>query len=221
MSELTRPRWGAVLLGILGVWLAGVAIASAAGLFQLTGLPLLLGVAAVAPVLVFLFWFNGSNRLRRFLLGLDPAMLTAVHTWRIVGVVFLTLMALGMLPPSFAVPAGLGDIAMGVTAPWIARRVKRQSISPGAFITWQVAGIADLVIAVVTGLLSSPTKLGVLAHGATTSLMGQLPMTLVPTFLVPLLVILHIIQITQARSGVIPAPLQRPTGERLKTRYIG
>ncbi len=221
MSESKRPRWGVFLLVILAVWLAGVTTASAAGLFQLKGLPLLLGLAAVVPVVVFLLWFYNSDRLRTFLLGLNPAMLAAVHTWRIVGVVFLTLMALGMLPPSFALPAGMGDIAMGVTAPWIARMVRRQSISPGEFIAWQVAGIADLVIAVGTGVLSSPTKMGILAHGVTTRLMGQLPLSLIPTFFVPLLVILHIIQIAQARSGVIPSPLQMPTGERLETRYIG
>jgi hypothetical protein len=49
------------------------------------------------------------------------------HTLRIEGVVFLLLMAQGHLPPVFALPAGLGDIAARVSAPFIARRTARQS----------------------------------------------------------------------------------------------
>jgi hypothetical protein len=39
-----------------------------------------------------------------------------------------------------------------------------------------------------------------LAHGITTRVMGQLPMSLIPTFAVPLLVILEIICIGQVRQ---------------------
>jgi hypothetical protein len=223
-SSLSRR--GASLLGILIIWLTGVTIASAAGVFNQgaplsTNTPLPLGLAALAPILLFLVWFSSSVRLREFLLGLDPVVLTTVQTWRVGGVVFLGLMAFGLLPASFAVPAGLGDMAIGVTAPWIARALKQRAISKGAFIAWQVAGIADLVIAVATGVLSALTTLG-LTHGVTTRIMGQLPMSLIPTFAVPLLLILHIIQITQARSAGFPAPAMRiRANETIQTRYIG
>jgi len=42
-----------------------------------------------------------------------PARLELPHTLRVVGVVFLIVMARGHLPAIFAVPAGLGDIATG------------------------------------------------------------------------------------------------------------
>ena len=37
--------------------------------------------------------------------------------------VFLLTMALGHLPALFALPAGLGDIAAGIAAPLVARRL--------------------------------------------------------------------------------------------------
>ncbi len=40
------------------------------------------------------------------------------HLFRVEGVVFLIMMALGHLPALFALPAGLGDIAAGIAAPW-------------------------------------------------------------------------------------------------------
>src|SRR5215207_5813523 len=45
-----------------------------------------------------------------------PARLALPHTLRVVGVLFLIVMAQGHLPAVFALPAGLGDIAIGVAA---------------------------------------------------------------------------------------------------------
>ena len=72
------------------------------------------------------------------------------HTLRIEGAVFLILMAQGRLPAVFALPAGLGDIAAGISAPFVARRLARRS---GA-IRFHLLGIADLVIALSIGFLA-------------------------------------------------------------------
>jgi hypothetical protein len=45
------------------------------------------------------------------------------HSFRVAGVVFLLYMAFGHLPGLFALPAGLGDIAAGIGAPLVARRL--------------------------------------------------------------------------------------------------
>jgi hypothetical protein len=97
-------------------------------------------------------------------------------------------------------------MAIGVTAPFIASAVAQNRISARGLVRWQLAGITDLVLAVTLGVLSSPSRLGILTHGATTRVMGQLPMTLIPTFAVPLLVIFHIISIAQVRHGRLQAP---------------
>ena len=54
--------------------------------------------------------------------GEPPAL---PHTPRVVGVAFLPYLALGHLPALFALPAGLGDIAAGIAAPLVARRLAR------------------------------------------------------------------------------------------------
>jgi hypothetical protein len=45
------------------------------------------------------------------------------RSFRVAGVVFLFYLALGHLPALFALPAGLGDIAAGIAAPLVARRL--------------------------------------------------------------------------------------------------
>ena len=65
---------------------------------------------------------------------------------------FLVLMAMGRLPAQFALPAGLGDMAMGITAPFMALAVSRGRMSRGRFVAWQVAGLTDLVVAIAIGV---------------------------------------------------------------------
>jgi hypothetical protein len=158
-----------------------------------------LGVAL--PLILFGIWFQVSQRFRTYMLSMNPVALTAAHTCRIGGFVFLILYVQGVLPRSFAFPAGFGDMAIGITAPFIAWALAKKKISSSGFILWHMAGVADLVIAVVAGVLSSPSRIGILAHGTTTRAMGLLPMSLIPTFAVPLLLILHLICIAQARQG--------------------
>src|SRR5215212_3457293 len=81
-----------------------------------------------------------------------PARLALPHTLRAVGVLFLILMAQGHLPAAFALPAGLGDIAIGLSAPFVARRLARGNSRAGA-VRFNVLGILDLIVAGSIGFL--------------------------------------------------------------------
>ena len=137
---------------------------------------------------------------RAYVLSLDLSLTTAIQAWRAGGLGFLALYAHGVLPGSFAWPAGLGDIAIGVTAPWVAHALVRR---PGfaisrVFVVWNLLGILDLVVAVSVGGLSSALASGA-AGEVTTGPMAQLPLVLIPAYLVPLFVMLHLAALFQAR----------------------
>ncbi len=197
-----------VVVWLLAVLTAGYFRVFDAGSPHSMSVPIPLGLAAVVPILVFIVWYQASAAFRGFVLALNPVVLTAVQSWRVGGIIFLILMAKAMLPPAFAYPAGLGDFAIGVTAPFVAMAMARKKISTGSVLAWQIAGIIDLVVAVGMGVLSSHTRLGILAHGTSARVMGLLPMSLIPTFAVPLLLILHltcIARVRQDNSGKIQA----------------
>src|SRR5215207_2533539 len=117
-----------------------------------------------------------------------PARLALPHTLRVVGVLFLIVMAQGHLPAAFALPAGLGDIAIGVAAPFVARRLARDTGHTGA-VRFNVLGILDLVVAGVIGFL----LLGLVEVTPSTAPLTLLPLALIPTAAVPLAVALHIV----------------------------
>lgn len=64
----------------------------------------------------------------------------------------------------------------------------------GWLLAWNTFGLVDLVSAIAMGVLYSNSALGVLANGGvTTELMVTFPVSLIPTFLVPLFILMHLL----------------------------
>ncbi|HET8563561.1 MAG TPA: hypothetical protein VFM35_06795 [Candidatus Binatia bacterium] len=187
---------------VLGTWLAFVFILGTDGAFVRPpgALPLPILVAVTVPIIVFLITFRFSPSFHAFVLSLDLRLATVIQAWRFAGLGFLALYAYGVLPGLFAWPAGVGDIAIGVTAPWIVLALIRQPnfVASPVFTIWNLLGILDLVVAVGTGALSSALATGV-AGEVTTAPMAQLPLLLIPAYLVPIFVMLHLAALFQAR----------------------
>ena len=180
---------------LIAAWLVLTLTASALHLY-VTGPnvpPLPLGIAAITPLALFLIWFAASKSFRQFTLSLNPRVLTWVQTWRIGGYVFLVLAAYRILPDSFALPAGLGDMTIGATAVFAGLKLAFPEHRK-SFIAWQLLGMADLVTAVALGTLSRLID----PNGISTGAMAVLPMSFIPTFVVPLMMMLHVICIAQA-----------------------
>jgi hypothetical protein len=112
------------------------------------------------------------------------ALLVAVQTYRIIGVVFLLALTQGIFEPAFAIPAGVGDILVGVTAIPIAISLWRgYSWSKSAAVVWSVLGITDLVYAVTLG--------SIIYSDFAAGPFGTFPWILVPTVAVPISIALH------------------------------
>ena len=210
-SVTNNAGYGRLTGVLIAAWFIFALSASALHLFKTDPdvPPLAMGLAVLIPLVVFLLWFRTSAGFREFALSLNPGILTFVQSWRIAGLAFLALYTVGLLPGVFALPAGWGDIAIGATAPLAALKLatfrRRRS-----FILWQVLGIFDLVTAVTVGTTArwiSPNEVG-------TGLMTVLPLSLIPTFAVPLLMMLHIICIAQARQW--RAGVDAQVGEQLR-----
>jgi hypothetical protein len=163
--------------------------------------PLALLIAVTAPVILFVAGMRLSTWIRERVVAADLRIMMAMQAWRIGGFSFLALYAYGILPGYFAWPAGLGDIAVGVTAPWILAALMRRHdfAASSSFVAWNVFGILDLVIAIGLGAFGPLFLADNILGSGPTGAMTRLPLVLVPAFFVPLLFILHLIALTQSR----------------------
>src|SRR5919202_962452 len=84
------------------------------------------------------------------------SLLIAVQTWRIIGISFLFGVSMNILSPAFGIPAGVGDILVGITAiPFAFFLKKGYKWSKYAILVWSVLGISDLVMAVSLGIITA------------------------------------------------------------------
>jgi hypothetical protein len=187
---------------VLAAWFLSVVSLGAAGAFvgRPGTPPLGIAIGVGAPLVLFFAWLWFSQSFRNFVLSLDLRLIAGIQAWRWAGLGFLSLYTYKVLPAIFALPAGLGDMAVGFAAPWMILALVRQPAfaASSAFIRWNVLGILDLIVAVSIGALSATLATG--APGEiSTAPMSTLPLLLIPAFLVPLFLMLHTAALMQSR----------------------
>jgi hypothetical protein len=196
----------------LGVFLAGwlaLAFALAPSPATIAGrdpfsLTLLIPTFALGSFAAALLAFGFLPALRRVVEAASLPAIIGVQVYRVLGVLFIILLAQGQLPAHFASPAGWGDIFIGVTAPLVALALIRRTAGARArAIAWNVFGLLDLVVAVGmgTGVLAPYLMPELGSRVPSAAGMGGFPLILVPTFAVPLSVILHVIALAHLRHG--------------------
>jgi hypothetical protein len=156
-----------------------------------------------------------SPALRRAVVGIPLATLVGVHAWRVVGAVFVILYAMGRLPGHFALPAGWGDVAVGLTAPALALALARGVPGGRAVaIAWTALGLLDLVVAVGmgTGFLAPLLAPGLGSRVPPAAAMAAFPMILVPTFAVPMSVGFHLLALVRLVRPATQARQVAPSG---------
>src|SRR5260370_38249055 len=129
------------------------------------------------------------------------------------GGIFVGRWADGRLAWQFALRAGIGGVMTGCFAVVVAVLLAQKA--PGALRAaygWCLFGIADLVVAVTMGAMTSPGRAHLLAFDAPNLLISSYPLVMVPTFAVPLALMLHGLVLWRLRAG---NPPRKPLGARL------
>jgi hypothetical protein len=177
-----------VVFVILRVWLVIALLIGASGVLgRLAVPPPVIGIGLTILLLLLLRFSRSTRDAAR---SMGPGPLVAFHLTRIAaGAYFLILYSGGVLPGEFAIPAGWGDIAVGlaaivVLAVCLPARTRGRRI---ALLAWNIAGLIDILGVLATGarmFLRNPS----IAEPFTT-----LPLALLPTFVVPLVIVSHVL----------------------------
>lgn len=201
ISGVDRPYRGRLLV-VVGLWFAALLVAGGAGLFA-KGLAPAVGAAVAIPLIVILTAVRRSALLRAGLRAIPLERLIGVHVVRFVGLAFLVLFGMGRLGAPFAPAAGWGDLIAAALAPIVAWGASRHALAwRPAILAWNVFGLLDLVMALGLGIASAPgSPLPLFPAEPGTTLMGTLPWVLIPTFLVPVLLLTHVAVFRRLAEG--------------------
>jgi hypothetical protein len=196
-----RDAWVAVVAGtVLAVWAVVMMLLAVRNAFvqpdAQTAPPV--GINLIVVLVGLTVSLAASGTLRGLLS--NQKNLIRLNLWRLVGLVFLVLMINGQMPALWALPAGIGDIIVGATAPWVASQLE----APGGrrrAIIFNLFGVADLVVAIGLGIATSSGPARLFETTPTSELATHFPLVLVPTFLVPLAFMLHAVSLWQLFGG--------------------
>jgi hypothetical protein len=184
---------------VLGGWLTASAVIAGHGWYRtLPWFP----VAVTGYLIVLLALCRIPVVTRALAAPRMAGRLELAHAPRVAGVAFLLYLALGHLPAVFALPAGLGDIATGIAASLVARKLA-QGTGRRAALWFNAFGLTDLVTALTLGALTGFQLLSVTPSSAPIT---ELPLALIPTATVPVFFALHIESVVTLVRAPRPAP---------------
>jgi hypothetical protein len=168
------------------IWLVAAILLGATGLVARLRppAPQLVLVALTAGLIIAGVSLPG---FRSWLTSIRIRKLVALHVTRFVGVYFLVLYERGELPYAFAVPGGWGDIVVAALALIIVLLVADLDRARPLITTWNILGFADILFVVATA-----ARLGLTDPPSIAALL-RLPLSLLPTLLVPLIIASHVL----------------------------
>jgi hypothetical protein len=206
-----KTAWPLIVGVALAGWLLGAFLLGYQGFFRAdpsSSFPNI--IIALIPLAAGYGLLLVSPTFRSIVVAAPPHWIIGVQVYRTLGALFLILYAGGHLPGEFALPAGVGDVLVGSTAPIVVYLfVTRHPWARPAALLWNIAGMADLVLALTLGFLSSPGPFQLLARDTPNVLIATFPLILVPTFAVPLSLLLHMFSLHGLRN--------QARGERINT----
>ena len=127
-------------------------------------------------------------------------LLIALQLFRPIGMVFVLEDYRGILPSSFAQPAGWGDLLAGLVALAMLIHYPTGKIPEKAVIVVAIVGLTVFASAFFFGFTSSANPIQLFAFDNPNRVL-EYPLGLIPLFLVPYAVIAHLLSLVQLRRG--------------------
>ena len=203
-TPLWTPRRKVILAALLAMQLAAAYYVGTGHLLTNEARSLLppIGVTVTVPVVLFLAAYALSQRFRTFVLAQDIRRLTMLQHWRVMGFAFLLLYAFNVLPGLFALPAGIGDVAVGLAATFMIAHIDRNPhfVTSNGFVLFNIAGLLDFATAIVTSGLATGRFPALVGEGVTVAPMDVWPLNVFPSFVVPVFIILHLTVLLKVRA---------------------
>lgn len=156
-------------------------------------------IFGILPAIIMIIWLFGSTSGKSFIDNIQIKKLTYLHLVRIpVEFVLFWLFLNRAIPRILTFEGWNYDIIMGVTAPLIIYfGFKRKVLSRNMILVWNVVGFFLLIFVLTLAILSSPFPLQKLAFDQPNVGLLRFPFSWLPTFIVPVVLLGHLISIRQ------------------------
>ena len=181
-----------IVLGFYLVYLTVVAIASLTGFYTTVMLPPKIVVTTTLPFAVFLVFIFNTKTCKQANEVLKLEDLVGIHIFRLIGSIFLILLFHELLPPVFALLAGIGDIITALTSILVANAIKnKKTYARRLTYIWNTFGLIDILATAILAIVF--TKISIDTGSLGVDILAEFPFCFVPAFAPPTIIFLHLL----------------------------
>ena len=180
------------IIGFYFIYLVVVGFACLNGSFSEVTLPPKIIQLTTLPLLLLLMVVVFNTGFYKGLLKTIPVdELILLHRFRLIGSFFIILLLLELLPPVFALIAGIGDVVTALSSFWVAKMIREnRKYASKAAIIWNSFGLLDILITSTTAVLL--TKISIETGALGVDVLATFPFCFIPAFAPATIIFLHI-----------------------------
>ncbi|MCU1324695.1 MAG: hypothetical protein JWN34_65 [Bryobacterales bacterium] len=191
----------------VSIWFALAFTLSFTGWFERFTAAELFGLGSVISGTSFAALHRHSETFRGFVRARSLKRMTYAQLLRLYGILALVKADQRVLPQLFAIPTALMDVFIACGAFYVASAlVTPDGRARRGYRVYHLIGLATLGTSAVLAVLTSTTWFGVVKDGVTSQALTWFPMSLVPTFIGPFVLIMHLQALVVAFHTPVPKP---------------
>jgi len=187
----------------LAAWFLFLAMSTVSGVYLDARAPRFL--LYVIPSLLAVVLLLAARWLRSAVAAMPVWWIPALQTLRVGGGSSLfAAWAVGLAPWGFVLPAGVGDILVGLSAALVASALVAQIRGARVLaLGWNVLGLLDIVHTLVRAVTSAPGPQRLFFEEPANRIPAVFPFVYLPGFIVPLTILLHLLSLRQLRAAPV------------------
>ncbi|MFK7757797.1 MAG: hypothetical protein AB8B53_12780 [Flavobacteriales bacterium] len=181
-----------MVLVFYAIYLSSVALASLNGFFDDVMLPPKIVLTTTLPFAIFITFIFSTKACKRANAILRLEELVGIHLFRLIGSTFLILLFFDLLPPPFALVAGIGDVLTAITSVFVARAIRlEKSYARRLTYFWNTFGLLDILITSAMAIIFTKISIDNGVQGV--EVLAEFPFCFIPAFAPPTIIFLHLL----------------------------
>jgi putative flippase GtrA len=172
-------------------YLLYITFASLNGWFNQVSLPPKVLLLTTFPFAFLLFALLGNSKVYKTMLEKAAIEnIVKLHFFRLIGVFFILLAMNDALPKTFALIAGIGDMATAITSVFVVKAIKsRKSYAKKLTYYWNLFGTIDILFTAIGANVLTKISIDTGAMGVDS--LAFFPFCIIPAFAPPMILFLH------------------------------
>lgn len=181
-----------LVLGFYISYLIIVAIASFNGFFDDVMLPPKVVLTTTLPLAIFVTIIYSTKICKKANTILKLEDLVKIHLFRLIGSTFIILFLYDLLPPVFALFAGIGDLLTALSSIFVAKAIRnKKNYARKLTYIWNTFGLIDILITSAMAIIFTKISIDNSIQGV--EFLAEFPFCFIPAFAPPTIIFLHLL----------------------------